>query len=995
MNIIKTIRSFPVSVLIFLSVATPALSGASPSQDPVLAICETESDIVDDPVKIMKDFECALKLEAQGITFDNRYVVWQKLGNRARNILPGNNVDLARILTFLSIQENEKGNFQRSQTIIGEALGIFIALKDDTSPYYAQALYTLAGIETNLQKVSLADQHFLEAQKILEASRTKQAVKILPDFYFQFGIHKAMRGLFLEGASYMERSYNHIVKIAPKDMLVVNSAIAEAGMLSSARAPQAERKAREAIEITRKLIGSAHTEFATALEVLGIELQRQGRIGEAADVLITAVTIKKKNLGMKNMRLGYAMHNLATIKNDLGEKEAGLAIMKDARKIFLNTVGPDNFITINSYVGTAHSHEALGHSEQALKDRWIVLKSFERILDKNHRDLYFARMGLIQSLIGASRYEEALEQAEKGWKVVSATLPQTHIHRLYFQIILGHSKILNGMKKEGWLMVEAGLSLLKEAIIKQRILEKGGKITRFYSSSLQYALAAAYELDKPDAAFEIAQYLLETELAGAAASAAHRLSENDINFAKKHKSLTDKRAALIQLTKTHQKNIIQDSKSQDNIADTVSLNSEIEELKADLKETYPYWSESSNLDIVSLRHIQQKLLDNEALLLTLNDLHYIYSFALTKNRITFDRTKTHLAEVNAKIRNIRRPLSQSTLLLLQGNTEIPPFDLTASYELYKSIFTRKTRKLINNTDQLYIISNATFSSLPFSLLVTEKITGRSTPKKIKSAKWLIKKMSAQRLASIGAFKAVPETSKDSTQQVFIGIGAPRLSGNNNITLANMRHYFRGGKVNLNSLRELPSLPGTKAELERLQILYGKDRSQILTGVIATEENVKKLDFQEANLVVFATHGLVSGQMDSLAEPALVFTPPEKTSNQDDGLLTASEISQMTIPAEWVILSACNTAAGNQVGAAGFTGLGKAFIYAGAKAVLLSHWPVRDDIAARISTSSVFYARTEKYKAKALQKAMLDIMNDKDIKFGFHPVYWAAFELLER
>ena len=66
-------------------------------------------------------------------------------------------------------------------------------------------------------------------------------------------------------------------------------------------------------------------------------------------------------------------------------------------------------------------------------------------------------------------------------------------------------------------------------------------------------------------------------------------------------------------------------------------------------------------------------------------------------------------------------------------------------------------------------------------------------------------------------------------------------------------------------------------------------------------------------LLFPPHGLIAGELIGLAEPALVLTPPIEASELDDGLLTASEVAQLKLNADWVILSACNTAAGNKPG----------------------------------------------------------------------------------
>ena len=95
--------------------------------------------------------------------------------------------------------------------------------------------------------------------------------------------------------------------------------------------------------------------------------------------------------------------------------------------------------------------------------------------------------------------------------------------------------------------------------------------------------------------------------------------------------------------------------------------------------------------------------------------------------------------------------------------------------------------------------------------------------------------------------------------------------------------------------------------------------------------------------------MISGDIKHLAEPALVLTRPDKATEADDGLLTASEIAQLKLNAEWVILSACNTAHAESAGAEGLSGLAKAFFYAGARALLVPHWPVESSSETALTT----------------------------------------------
>src|SRR5205814_8087133 len=89
----------------------------------------------------------------------------------------------------------------------------------------------------------------------------------------------------------------------------------------------------------------------------------------------------------------------------------------------------------------------------------------------------------------------------------------------------------------------------------------------------------------------------------------------------------------------------------------------------------------------------------------------------------------------------------------------------------------------------------------------------------------------------------------------------------------------------------------------------------------------------------------------LAEPSLALTLPKQPTDLDDGLLTASEVAQLKLNADWVVLSACNTAAGDRPGAEALSGLARSFFYAGARALLVSHWAVASNAATRLTTST--------------------------------------------
>ena len=132
-----------------------------------------------------------------------------------------------------------------------------------------------------------------------------------------------------------------------------------------------------------------------------------------------------------------------------------------------------------------------------------------------------------------------------------------------------------------------------------------------------------------------------------------------------------------------------------------------------------------------------------------------------------------------------------------------------------------------------------------------------------------------------------------------------------------------------------------------------------------------------------------------AEPALALTLPQIPSEQDDGLLTASEVAALNLNADWVILSACNTAAGAKPGAEPLSGLARSFFYAGAKTLLVSHWPVESDAAVRLVTEAIRTLEQDRTltPAEALRRAMVALLDDRSKADNAHPGIWAPFVIV--
>jgi CHAT domain-containing protein len=203
-----------------------------------------------------------------------------------------------------------------------------------------------------------------------------------------------------------------------------------------------------------------------------------------------------------------------------------------------------------------------------------------------------------------------------------------------------------------------------------------------------------------------------------------------------------------------------------------------------------------------------------------------------------------------------------------------------------------------------------------------------------------------------------------------------------------------------------AIPDTFDEVRAIAIALNADLAEdVFTGLRASEGAVKSANLGGYKVVTFATHGLVPGELDGLHQPALALTAPTVAGDRDnDGLLTMAEILGLRLDADWVVLSACNTGAGNGAGAEAFSGLGRAFFYAGTRALLLSNWPV-ETTSARLLTTDIFRYQVGNpaiSRAEAVSHSMLALIDGKGfgdkasgkIVFSYaHPIFWAPFTIV--
>lgn len=438
--------------------------------------------------------------------------------------------------------------------------------------------------------------------------------------------------------------------------------------------------------------------------------------------------------------------------------------------------------------------------------------------------------------------------------------------------------------------------------------------------------------------------------------------------------------------------------------DIASLTAEIAALDARMAEIAPAQADLTRPRPLSVAEVQALLAPDEALLFLFTGRRDSYGWAITPKTAAWHRIGIGRGLLSDQIAGIRASLAQEATLRSAAplsadfaRPRVQPFDRTGAWLLYAEHIAPLT-PFLKGAAHLYTVVDGPLTGLPLSLLVTDMIAGDDDdPGTLRATRWLFQDFAMTTLPSVESLAVVRGKARrdPGADYAFLGFGDPALGGA--VQATSTAAVLRAGTADADSIRALAPLPNTRRELRRIAATLGAGDDRLYLREDATETALKAAPLAEADIIAFATHGLLSGELEGLAEPALVLSPPETATPGDDGLLTASEIAALPLDADWVVLSACNTAGSDgRPDAEGLSGLARAFLFAGARTIMVSHWPVRDDAAARLTTDTFAALRgpdRARRKAEALQRAMQAMLDDPDDPTLAHPAAWAPFVLV--
>jgi CHAT domain-containing protein len=427
------------------------------------------------------------------------------------------------------------------------------------------------------------------------------------------------------------------------------------------------------------------------------------------------------------------------------------------------------------------------------------------------------------------------------------------------------------------------------------------------------------------------------------------------------------------------------------VAQINAFSAQRDDALAKLTEQFPAYAELQHGKPLALAAVQSKLGQREAMVMFEIGRAKSFVVVMTHDGLTAKPIDTDQGQLETTVRTLRKAF-------VAKNGHLGDFDTALSYGLYKTLF-GPIEGALAGTDQLILVQTGPLASLPAALLVTAAPGNDAAD--YRHIAWLARRYATLEVPSIRAFASLRDRPEAKTARPFFGIGNPTFTGGaddgkGKSGLSALSGVCRdGGPFPPELLRALAPLPDTATELRTVAKALGAGDDSLLLGAAATEKNLRAQSLQDVRVLYFATHALLPGELDCQSEPALALSPPDSPAKDRsaDGLLDASEVAGLSLNADLVVLSACNTGqTETQFGGAALAGLAESFFYAGARSLIASHWQVPSSATAQLMVGMFGRLSNDPAAgtARAMRGAQLALMDRPEFA---HPFFWAAFTLI--
>jgi CHAT domain-containing protein len=397
-----------------------------------------------------------------------------------------------------------------------------------------------------------------------------------------------------------------------------------------------------------------------------------------------------------------------------------------------------------------------------------------------------------------------------------------------------------------------------------------------------------------------------------------------------------------------------------------------------IAEAYPAYGDLLMPPTPTSERLRALLAPDEGLLLvhSLDHATLVWLIAPGQRQAVLHVSALGAAELSQRVAALRRMLDLS-------RPDAPPLQEAPLLALYRELIA-PLKPDYGKLHSLIVASSGPLASLPVAALITEA----------GGAHWLARSAAVTQLPAASALQSLRRTAAlHHGSKPLIGFGDPafRSSGNSGgtggakaLSAAATRYDAAWGF----RYADIPPLPETRQELKGLAAALGAQDADLVLGAAATREAVLAAPLADYRVAAFATHGLMPGELPGVSRPALAMAATGREG--ESPLLELDDVLGLHLAADWVLLSACNTAAADERGGAAMSGLVRGFFFAGARSVLATHWSVDSAASASLVPAAL---RGAAGRAESLRQAQLALIDGR-VGGGqwAHPYFWAGYAL---
>ena len=815
--------------------------------------------------------------------------------------------------------------------------------------------------------------------------------------------------------------------------------------LNQGRLDEAERYHKRAIVLLEEALGREHSSVGQAVGNLGALLNEAGRYAEAEPLLRRGLAIAAAQPTKDPVVIGVIQDNLAGLLRIVGRHAEARKLHQQALTLFEQALPPTHPRLATARNNFGRFLIDIGAHAEAEKEIKLSLRLTETIFGTDSFNVAVPASNLGELYTVMERRPEAREHFSRALKVLEASHGPSHPNLRITLNLAGQLELADGQTSAALALFERAIAIELSSRARRGVQSNADNRDSAAGRGPFLGLIEALwrngqaKHEHAARALEIGQWDTMTPTAVALAALGARAGSGDqalSGLTRERQDLsaswhvTDRRLTEL-LSQSARRDVTLEAELR---ARLTSIETRLDVIDANLAERFPRYRDLAQPAPLPVEALRALLAPNEAAIQFVVAPDATYVWLISKTELNWHRAPIAQSDLKSIIRELRCGLDRAewdgaglqrcATVLGIDPTDAPkpgdplPFDSRSAHGLFKLLL-EPLAPAFKGRD-LLVVASGPLTALPLQVLVTAPPA--TDFGEYANVAWLGRRHAITVLPSLASLSALRQFAKTSqAPKPYIGIGNPLLTGPDgrdrrafevagctvgsdlipksaNLVGNPTTPFLRSATANVELLRQQLPLPETADELCRVARFAGAQVDDVILGLKATETEIKMMSrdgrLAQSRIVHFATHGLLAGEtalfLAAKAEPSLILTPPETASETDDGLLTASEVANLKLDADWVVLSACNTAGGGEVGAEALSGLARAFFYAGARSLLVSHWAVDSDATVTLITSAFAAMAKEPgmTQGRALSSAMAALI-DRGGREA-HPSYWSPF-----